>query len=401
MITVTCVLKELSMSGLTPRQRVQRALDHEDPDRVPLDFDTGGNSAPVPEFYQRLLAHYGLESEVRLKPHMLRLAFVDETILHDLEIDTRAVSMRPRRKAARPAPAPGQFYDDWGVRWKEVDVGGARYRELAESPLADATIDDLDRYPWWPDPLDPDRYTGLAEEVERLHRETDYALVGCPGFNGVWERAWLLCGFTRMLEGLILEPEFVHAVLRRITDLCLAALGRFLDITGPYIQIVKMGDDLGTQNGPQMSPQTYRTAIKPYHAELFGAIKARTNARVFLHSCGSVYRLLPDLVEAGVEILNPVQVSARDMDTARLKAEFGDRLSFMGAIDTQHVLPHGSTDDVRREVERRIADLGPSGGYILAPVHNVQADVPPENLVAMYRHALEVGRYPLVLHHST
>jgi uroporphyrinogen decarboxylase len=199
-----------------------------------------------------------------------------------------------------------------------------------------------------------------------------------------------------MLESLILEPEFVHAVLRRITDLCLAALGRFLDIAGPYLQIVKMGDDLGTQNGPQMSPQTYRAAIKPYHAELFGAIKERTDARVFLHSCGSVYRLLPDLVEAGVEILNPVQVSAQDMDTARLKAEFGDRLSFMGAIDTQHVLPHGAVDDVRREVERRIVDLGPGGGYILAPVHNVQADVPPENLVAMYRHALRVGRYPLL-----
>jgi uroporphyrinogen decarboxylase len=114
-----------------------------------------------------------------------------------------------------------------------------------------------------------------------------------------------------------------------------------------------------------------------------------------LHTCGSVYRLLPDLIDAGVEILNPVQVSARDMDTRRLKAEFGDRLTFMGAIDTQRVLPFGSVEEVQDEVERRISHLGPGGGFILAPVHNVQADVPPENLVAMYRHARKVGRYPL------
>jgi len=328
-------------------------------------------------------------------PHIMRLAVVDEQVLQDLDIDTRPVSMRPVRRGLRPCQNPHQFYDDWGVKWKEVDVGGAIYRELAGSPLADATLDDLDRYPWWPDPLDPDRHIGVEEEAARLYHETDYALVGCPGFNGVWERAWYLCGFPRMLESLLLDPEFVHAVLHCITDLCKAALGHYLDLVGPYIQIVKMGDDLGTQNGPQMSPETYRQVVKPYHKELFDFIKKRTDARIFLHTCGSVYRLLPDLIDAGVEILNPVQVSARDMDTQRLKVEFGDCLSFMGAIDTQHVLPFGSVDDVKAEVERRIAHLGPGGGYILAPVHNVQADVPPENLITMYRHARQVGRYPL------
>ncbi len=385
------------MKAMTPRQRVQTTLNHQEPDQVPLDLGTGGNSAPVPELYQRLAALYGIKPQVRLVPHIMRLAVVDERILRDLDIDTRPISMRPVRRGVRPCSEQGQFYDDWGVRWKEVDVGGTVYRELAETPLADATVDDLDHYPWWPDPLDPDRYAGVREDAERLLHQTDYALVGCPGFNSVWERAWYLCGFSRMLESLILDPEFVHAVLRRITDLCKAALGRFLDLAGPYVQIVKMGDDLGTQNGPQMSPQTYRDVIKPYHKELFDFIKERTEARVFLHTCGSVYRLLPDLIDAGVEILNPVQVSARDMDTQRLKAEFGDHLSFMGAIDTQHVLPFGTPGEVKREVERRIAHLGPGGGYILAPVHNVQADVPPENLITMYRHARQVGCYPLEL----
>jgi uroporphyrinogen decarboxylase len=380
---------------MTHRQRVQTALDHREPDCVPLDLGTGGNSAPVPEFYGKLAQLYGLESESRMVPHMLRLAVVDEVILRDLDIDTRAVSMRPVRRGIRLCEDSHQFYDDWGVRWKEIDVGGATDRELAEFPLVEARLDDLDSYPWWPDPLDPDRYAGVEAEAKKLFHETDYALVGCPGFNGVWERACYLCGFTRMLESLLLDPQFVHAVLRRITDLCKAALGHYLELVGPYIQIIKMGDDLGTQNGPQMSPKTYREVIKPYHQELFVFIKERTDARIFLHSCGSVYRLLPDLIDAGVEVLNPVQVSARDMDTQRLKAEFGDRLTFMGAIDTQHVLPFGTEGDVKVEVERRIAHLGPGGGYVLAPVHNVQADVPPENLIAMYRHARQVGRYPL------
>jgi len=383
------------MQAMTHRQRVQAALDHQEPDCVPLDLGTGGNSAPVPEMYRKLAALYGRQDDVRLVSHILRLAVVHEEILQDLDIDTRPVPMRPAGHGVRPCSEPQRFYDDWGVMWKEVDVGDVVYRELAESPLANATLQDLETYPWWPDPLDPARYAGVQAEAERLFAHSDYALVGCPAFNSIWERAWYLCGFQRLLEGLLLEPEFVHAVLRRITDLSKAALERYLDLVGPYIQILKMGDDLGTQNGPQMSPKTYRHIIKPYHQELFNLVKERSNARVFLHSCGSVYRLLPDLIDAGVEVLNPVQVSARDMETGRLKAEFGDRLTFMGAIDTQYVLPFGTVDEVRAEVERRIADLGPGGGFIVAPVHNVQADVPPENLIAMYRHARQVGRYPL------
>ena len=383
------------MNPLTPRQRVIAALNHEEPDYVPLDLGTGGSSSPVPEAYAALAACFGVTSPARPVPHMLRLSTVDETILRALRIDTRPVYMKPVRKGVRPCSRDDHFYDDWGIMWRDVDTGAAIYRELAETPLASATIEDLDRYPWWPDPLDADRYEGLQEEAERLFLETDYALVGCPGFNGVWERAWYLCGFERMLAGVVQDTAFVHAVLRRVTDLCKLALGRYLDLVGPYIQVIKMGDDLGAQNGPLMSPSTYRAIVKPYHRELFDLVHRRTRARIFLHTCGSVYRLLPDLIDAGVEVLNPVQVTAAGMDTRRLKAEFGDRLSFMGAIDTQHVLPFGTQEEVRREVERRIADLAPGGGYILAPVHNVQADVPPLNLVTMYRHARDVGGYPL------
>ena len=383
------------MSPMTHRQRVKAALNHQEPDLVPLDLGTGGNTSPVPEVYEGLCALYGLDYELRLVPHMMRLAMVDERILQDLDIDTRPIYMHPTPGRTRPCSEPGHFYDEWGVKWREYNANGVLYREVAESPLEGATVRDLDNYEWWPDPLDVDRYQGLRAHAEHMYRETDYALIGCPALNSVWERAYILCGFSRMLEGLATDPEFVHAVFRKITDLIKASLGQYLSQVGPYIEVVKMGDDLGGQDNSLMSPATYRKTIKPYHQELFEFIKAHTPARVFLHSCGAVYKLLPDLIEAGVEILNPVQVSAKGMDTQRLKAEFGRRLAFWGAIDTQHVLPHGSPEDVRAEVRRRILDLAPAGGYVVAPVHNIQGDVPAANVISLYRSARDYGHYPL------
>ena len=208
----------------------------------------------------------------------------------------------------------------------------------------------------------------------------------------------MLCGFARLLEGLLTEPDFAHALFQKITGIIGPSLERYLDLVGPYIEVVKMGDDLGGQENALMSPAVYRRMIKPYHQELFQLIKQRSQAHVFLHTCGSILKLLPDLLDAGVEILNPVQVSAQNMDTHHLKSEFGERLSFWGAIDTQHILPKGTVDEVKEEVQKRISDLAPNGGYIVAPVHNVQADVPAENVIAMYRSAREFGQYPAGVH---
>ena len=383
------------MIAMTHRQRVITALDHQEPDRVPQDFGTGGNTSPVPELYSKIARLYGLEPTHQRVPGSLSLSVVDERILRDLDIDTRPVYMGTVRQGIRPSDQANCFYDDWGVQRVAKDIGGVIYNELGDHPLANATVESLDDYPGWPDPLDPERCAGLKEQTDHLYHDTDYALVGCPSMNMTWERAWYLCGFERLLVSLVNDLDFVHALLRRVTDLTKIALEQYLCVAGPYIQVIKMADDLGSQAGPLMSVKTYCNVVKPYHRELFSFIKKHTKAKIFLHTCGSVYKLLPELIEAGVEILNPVQVSAKDMDTRRLKAEFGDRLSFWGAIDTQHVLPNGSIDDVKREVERRIADLAPGGGYIIAPVHNAQADVPPENILTMYRHARQVGRYPL------
>jgi uroporphyrinogen decarboxylase len=186
-------------------------------------------------------------------------------------------------------------------------------------------------------------------------------------------------------------------LMRKVTDLMLAGVTRYLEEVGPYIDVLVAGDDLGTDSSLMMSPQVYREMIKPYHGELLAAIKQKTKAKIFFHSDGNVYPLIGDLIEVGVDILNPVQVSAGDMgDTARLKREFGKNISFCGAIDTQTVLPYGTPEEVRAEVRGRIKDLAPGGGYIVATVHCIQPDVPPENVLAMCDEVLVSGKYPLL-----
>ena len=199
-----------------------------------------------------------------------------------------------------------------------------------------------------------------------------------------------------MLYDLAADAEFVTALLTKLEKLTTDCLVAALRECGESVDIVVTGDDVATQAGPMMSPAMYRRLIKPHHARMFAAIRENTNAKIYLHSCGNVYRLIGDFIDVGVELLNPVQVSAGEMgDTARLKREFGDRLSFLGGIDTQWAMPFGTPDDVRAEVRRRIRDLAPRGGYIAAAVHCLQPDVPLENVLAMCDEVVKSGRDPL------
>ena len=190
------------------------------------------------------------------------------------------------------------------------------------------------------------------------------------------------------------EPKLAHALAQKLADHYVANLPRYLDAVGQHIQIIQMGDDLGTQQGPQISPAMYRQFIQPYHRQVYGYVKAHSDLPIFLHTCGSIYRLLPDLIEAGVDILNPVQISAAEMDPRRLKREFGQDVTFWGGgADTQHVLPTATPEEVRRHVRELIEIFAPGGGYVFCQVHNIQANVPPENVVAMFDAALEFGQY--------
>ncbi len=381
------------MAEMTSRERVLAALNHQEPDRVPLDIGGGASTSIVVEGYERLKRHLGTPGEAKVMNKTFRVARLDEEVMRYLGSDCRPLTAKPPSRWTSPASEPGTFVDIWGITWREAAYGdGCYYWELARSPLAEATTGDLESYPW-PDPLDPGFTAGLAEEARALYEGTDYAIMADGGFKSFWELGYMLRGLEQALMDMVLNPGFLSALLGKLLEINVAATGHFLDAVGPYIQVFRAGDDLATQNGPLISPHAYRTFLRPAYKEYFAFVRSKTDAKILFHSCGNVVDLLDDLIEVGVDIINPVQVSAMG-DTAALKDRFGDRVVFWGAIDTQHVLPYGSVQEVENEVRQRIQDLGPGGGFVLAPVHNIQPDVPPENIIAMAEATREFGAHP-------
>ena len=316
---------------------------------------------------------------------------MDEEVLLRLGSDGRPIAPGPAESSLRREISATCMVDDWGVTWRRAP--SSLYFEMTEAPLRHATIADLDRYTW-PKLAPPARFVGLAERAKAI-QDAGYATVLLSGVT-LFEQATLLRGLDALLMDVVADEEFFSALLVKLKELMLPYASALLEQVGAFTDVFVTGDDLGMTAGPMMSPQTYRRLIKPHEAELLDVIKKHTSGKIFFHSCGNVYALLGDLIEVGVDLLNPVQVSAGEMgDTARLKREFGDRLSFCGGIDTQRVMPQGTRDDVRREVRRRIKDLAPGGGYVAAAVHCLQPDVPPENIVAMCEEVAVAGCYPL------
>jgi uroporphyrinogen decarboxylase len=371
--------------AMTHRERVVAALNHEPPDRVPIDLgSTRVTSVAVAE-YESLKAHFGIQRETRVIDRIQQTAAVDEEILVALDIDTRPILPNPPDDVRDRTLPDGRWLDEWGVIRRLSPDG--YYYDLDVCPLAgEPDLADLEAYRW-PDPEDPGRYRGLREQAEELRSRTDYAVVGhAPG--GWIHTSQYVRGFEGWYTDFAARPDFIVELMRRIRDITVRMAVLFLQEVGPYLDVVATGDDIGAQRGLQVSPKMYRKWIHPLQREQFQAFREHTDAKIFYHTCGNVYTVLDDLVEAGVDILNPVQVSATDMgDTARLKREFGDRLCFWGGIDTSHVLPRGTVDDVKAEVDRRVGDLGRDGGYVLGPVHNIQPDVPVENILGMFEHA--------------
>jgi uroporphyrinogen decarboxylase len=355
-----------------------------------LFVGTSGATTVLGPGYEKLKAHLGIHGgPPRWYSKTFQYAWMDEEVLLRLGSDARAVLPGPVESCVAKEISDDYSIDAWGVHWRKAP--GSIYFEVAETPLRTATIDDLEKYPW-PKLISPSRFVGLAERAKAIQK-AGFATVLLPGVT-ILEQACLLRGLDVILMDLAANEDFFTALMEKLTTMAVSVVRAILQEAGPWIDIVVTSDDLGMSSGPMMSPATYRRLIKPHHAEFFGEIKKSAAAKVFFHSCGNVYRLLGDLADAGVDILNPVQVNCGEMgDTARLKQEFGDKLSFCGGIDTHHVMPHGTIEDVRREVRRRIKDLGPGGGYLAAPVHCLQPDVPPENIVAMCEEIKASGRY--------
>lgn len=379
---------------MTSRERVVAAIKHVEPDRIPVDIGGGSSTSISVEANERLERHLGVEGTGAELSKIFRVAALDEKVMQRLGSDCRPLRSKSPQRWSPPPSEPGTLVDVWGVTWKQQLFGESGYYwEIARNPLADATIADLNNYPW-PDPLDPGFTSGLRAEAESLFSNTGYAIEASSGFCSFWERACYLRGFERLLMDLVVNRRFVEVLMEKLLEINLAVTERFLKEAGSYIQIYRTADDLATQGGLLMSLHMYRSRLKPYHRKYFDFVKSHTSAAILYHCCGNMTNLIDDLVEIGVDAINPVQVSAMP-ETAKLKSQFGDKITFWGGIDTQHVLPCGSVGDVMAEVRRRIRDLAPGGGFVLSAVHCIQADVPPENIMAMAEAARRYGSYPI------
>ncbi len=381
---------------LSSRERVRRAINHQTPDRVPIDM--GGFQTGIHRLaYQDLLAHLGLEDEVRILDPVQQLVVPCDAVLERLHVDTRyLVAHGPQgfESKIEHVERDGRLWhdlrDEWGVVWSMPD-DQQLYMDITHNPLADASIDDLSAYPF-PDGSDPSRFAGLRQQALAL-RETPYAI--CTGIGGVvYEICWYMRGLERWYMDMVQNPAFCAALLDRTLQFWLDFYTGFLSAVGDLLDVVMIGDDLTGQGGPLFSPRFYREVVKPRQKRLVQHIRSLTTAKVWYHTCGSCIEYIPDLADNGVDIVNPVQISARDMEPAALKTRFGDRIVFWGGgIDSQHTLPFAGPDQVRQETCRNVRAFMPGGGYVFNNVHNIQAGVPPENILALFDAAYECGVY--------
>jgi uroporphyrinogen decarboxylase len=375
---------------MTSRERVLTALRHAEADRVPIDLG-GGTTGIEVEAYDRLKALVGFQGQTRtfVRDHVE----VDEPILQRFGIDTRYVRVGGPRGYRLQIDANNSFLDIWGTRWQKPP--SSLYWDMVGHPIAEPTPAAFKAYRW-PDPHDPGRTDGIGQRARTLFEQGEYAVVLDTSGFGVFEQGWALRGFENFYTDMVAEPAFAEALIQGVADYQIALYERVLAEVGPYVDVVMVAEDLGSQDGPLISPETYRRMVKPAQKRVWQFIKSKTAARLFLHSCGSVRRFIPDLIEIGVDILNPIQVAAADMNPAALKREYGKDLTFWGGgCDTQRVLTFGTPDDVEREVRQRIRELGPGGGFVFNQIHNIQPGVPAENIVRMFETVLAHGRYPI------
>ena len=376
------------------RDRVVCALRHREPDRVPFDLAATANSTIHRAAYTALRTHLGLPLVVpRMRGVVAQTAVIDADLADLLSVDARGVQAYFNPPVIDETESDFRFTDDYGVGWR-MPHESALYYDLYLSPLR-GDIDDhaIGTFPW-PSPPSRDRLESMLLEIRQIQQVERRAAVAESCCSGLIETASLLRGYEDLYADIALNPQLVASILDRVLDQKLAYWEAALDVFGEDVDVVKEADDFAGQNGLLFSPEAWRRLLKPRLRDLFNLIRSKTNAAIFMHSCGSIRAVIPDLIDIGVQILNPVQVSAAGMDTRELKREFGQDIVFWGGgIDTQAVLAQGSREDVRSEVMRRLSDLMPGGGFVFSAVHNIQADVPPENVVAMWETVRELGIY--------
>lgn len=380
---------------MTPRENFEAAMNHRQPERVLVDMGKHIGSIHK-RAYPRLRDYLGnvpMANDTLILDRMAQTVVPDEALLVRLGVDFRWIVPHWVQVKERE-DVPG-YIDMWGVPYRRTDDGD--HFAVDGAPLKKASLTDLDRFTW-PDVDDPKQFEGLGERARHLFETTGYVIGADAIKAGPLMSALQMRGYEQFFMDLVIDVEFADALLERITSTLKQMWTRYLREVGPYVQIAYVTDDLGTQTSMLMSPQLFRDRIKPRMKELHDHIKSLADVKLMMHTDGAVGPIIGDLCEINVDILNPVQTSTAGMgDTAALKARYGDRLSFHGAIDVQQLLPNANADELRWEVAKRIHDLGRDGGFIIAPCHNIGPDIPPENTVALFDLAREFGRYPLQL----
>lgn len=383
---------------MTPRERVLTALAHKEPDRIPIDlggFQTGIHKSA----YEKLIEHLGIKEDINILDPVQQLAVPSEDILRRFHVDTRYLGAHGPDSfkgeivsAERDGKLWKDLKDEFGIVWSMPAEDGM-YMDISYHPLANnATMKDIENYPF-PDGSDKSRFTGLREKALEMRNNTPYAT--CTYIGGVvYEIGWYLRGLEQWFIDMLTEPEFCEAVLDHTLAYWIDFYTGFLGETGDLVDVIMVGDDLAGQGGPLFSPVFYRSIVKPRQKKLVQHIKSLTEAKVWYHTCGSCVEYIDDLIDNGVDILNPVQIGTTGMDPAGLKKKFGDRIVFWGGgVDSQHVLPFSSPNEVREQVKKNIETFKPGGGYVFNNVHNIQKGIPPENIVSMYEAAFDFGFY--------
>ena len=389
---------------MTSRERVFAAMNHKEPDRVPICFGGTGASGieECPPQYQymaatRLYDYLGLKDAdpVKISPVGNIVGNIDEQSMVRLHSDMRAVS---------DSPPGAEIIDDerkvwpflYGMRIKKCGIYDMI--DMTDPPMAHMTTKkDIDEYPYWPDP-DMDTMAGVVEKIKRMHDENKYFICGMQSFGYFPLNGYgFVSGMDKWLIDMKIRPKFYHQLCEKFMEINFAFADKFYGGVGKYLDGAMVFDDLGNQQGTLMSPSDYREFYKPYQAEIIKHIRQylRPDAKIILHSCGSIYDFIPDLIDIGVQVLNPVQPLARNMEPWRLKKEFGKDVSFLGGFDVQKLLPLGTEENIREGVKYLIDEYAEGGGFIFCPSQIIQCNTPPENITVMFDTAYEYGKYPV------
>jgi len=382
------------MKKMTSRQRVVTALEHQEPDRVPFDCTF------TYEAYRKVEKAIGFALTPDLHPGSPALNITPSLeFLKEMKVDLCYLRLNKWKNTPAFEYGMETYTDIWGVGYKKIESDNRLEYPNVTHPLAKAKQKDLADFPW-PDPGAPELTAGLSDRAASLYKDTNFALVG-KFSTSIFEQAVSLRGMEQLYLDFIQNPEFVGELFERLTEIAIRLIEAGLKASGQYLQILRLaGDDMGSQRGTLFNPAMFRRMIKPHFSRLYSEAKRlfqkyNPHGKLMGHTDGDVFPIIPDYIEMGLDVLNPVQPYVAEMEHERLKSEFGSRLSFHGGMDLQQVLPFGTPEEVRKEVIKVTRKLGPGGGFILAPTHYLLPDIPPENILALRDAVIQYGGYPL------